>query len=50
MTQQTLLKNKPKMFVTCKQTNKEKIALETYVFLSHHHQLLKTLLCSTFGD
>lgn len=28
---------KPTMFITYKQTNKEKITIETYIFLSHHH-------------
>jgi hypothetical protein len=31
------------------QTNKEKIAIETHIFLSHHDELLKAMSCSIFG-
>ncbi len=41
---------KPTVLITCKQTNKGKIAIETQSFLSYHHQLPKVLSCSTFNS
>jgi hypothetical protein len=38
------------VLITCKQTNKGKIAIETQNFLSYHHQLPKVLSCSTFNS
>jgi hypothetical protein len=37
------------MLITYEQTNKEKIAIETHIFLSHHDELLKAMLCPPFG-